>query len=64
LDDEELRFGYFHQDDRVISQSLNPEWSARSPNLTPLDFSTFSWLKDNVYIHQLHTIDELMGEIH
>jgi hypothetical protein len=49
--------------DRIISRGLNPEWPPRSPDLTPLDFSIFGWLKDNVYKQQLHTQEELMAEI-
>jgi hypothetical protein len=49
--------------DRIISRGLNPEWPLRSPDLTPLDFSIFGWLKDNVYKQQLYTREELMAEI-
>jgi hypothetical protein len=33
------------------------------PDLTPLDFSIFGWLKDNVYKHRLQNVEELMHEI-
>lgn len=49
--------------DRLISQNVNPEWPARSPDLTPLDFSIFGWLKDNVYKQRLQNREELMNEI-
>jgi hypothetical protein len=49
--------------DRIISRGFNPEWPPRSPDLTPLDFSIFGWLKDNVYKQQLHPQEELMAEI-
>jgi hypothetical protein len=50
-------------DDRLISQRFNPEWPARSPDLTPLDFSIFEWFKDNVYKQRLQNVNELMQEI-
>lgn len=48
---------------RVISLHLNPEWPPRSPDLTPLDFSIFGWLKDNVYKQRLQDLEELMNAI-
>jgi hypothetical protein len=65
LTDQERQIGYFQQDsarthtaratmrylyqnfgDRVISEGV---WPSRSPDLTPLDFSLFGFLKDNVF---------------
>jgi hypothetical protein len=33
------------------------------PDLTPLDFSIFGWLKDNVYKQRLQNVEEFMHEI-
>jgi hypothetical protein len=33
------------------------------PDLTPLAFSIFGWLKDNVYKQRLQNVEELMHEI-
>jgi hypothetical protein len=35
---------------RVISLELNPQFPPYSPDLTPLDFSIFGYLKDQVPI--------------
>ncbi|KAJ3661413.1 hypothetical protein Zmor_005808 [Zophobas morio] len=60
---ENLRYLQEFYGDRIISQNLNPEWPARSPDLTPLDYSIFGWMKDNIYKHRLHTLEELMDAI-
>jgi hypothetical protein len=78
LDDEELLHNYGATADttrantaylqqfydyRLISQHFNPEWPASFPDLTPLDFSIFRWLKNNVYKQRLQKVEELMHEI-
>jgi hypothetical protein len=79
LTDQERQIGYFQQDsarahtaratmrylyqnfgDRVISEGV---WPSRSPDLTPLDFSLFGFLKDNVFRNVLHTAEELQAAI-
>lgn len=79
LDDEELTLGYFQQDgapahtarttlnyleefydDRLISFN---RWPANSPDLTPLDFFLFGYLKNKVYSNRLHNLDELQAAI-
>jgi hypothetical protein len=47
----------------VISQHFNPEWPARSPDLTPFGFSIFERLKDIVYKQRLQNVEQLMHEI-
>lgn len=75
LNDNEIQFGYFQQDgatahtanntieflegtfhDRLISKN---RWPPRSPDLTPLDFFLFGYLKNTIYRNRLHTLPEL-----
>jgi hypothetical protein len=79
LTDQERQIGYFQQDsprahtaratmrylhqnfgDRVIREGV---WPSRSPDLTPVDFSLFGFLKDNVFRNVLHTAEELQAAI-
>ena len=39
------------------------EWSARSPDMNPLDFSIWGILKDRVYKHEIQNIDTLKQKI-
>ena len=39
------------------------EWPARSPDLSPLDFFLWGYLKDKVYSRNLHTLEELRNAI-
>jgi hypothetical protein len=52
-----------NSDDHLISQHFNPEWPARSPDLTPFGSSIFERLKDIVYKQRLQNVKELMHEI-
>ena len=38
-------------------------WPPRSPDLTPLDFCLWGWLKDEVYKDKVNTRDELIVRI-
>jgi hypothetical protein len=49
--------------DRVISRGTNTPWPPRSPDLTPLDFSVFGYLKNEVYKRQMNNLNQLMEEI-
>lgn len=79
LHDDEQTLGYFQQDgatahtarttiqflqefygDRIISQE---RWPPRSPDLTPLDFFLFGYLKNNVFKRRLHNLAELQAAI-
>ncbi|KAJ3649791.1 hypothetical protein Zmor_021512 [Zophobas morio] len=60
---ENLRYLEEFYDDRIISLRANPEWPPRSPDLTPLDFSVFGWMKDSIYKNRIHTLEELMDKI-
>lgn len=79
MDDEELRSGYFQQDnapphvsntvitflseffeERLMSRNL---WPPRSPDLSPLDFCIFGYIKDKVFRSRLHTLQELREKI-
>jgi hypothetical protein len=50
--------------DRVISRGTNTPWPPRSPDLTPLDFSVFGYLKNEVYSYkrQMNNLNQLMEE--
>ncbi|BFZ07560.1 hypothetical protein BsWGS_10599 [Bradybaena similaris] len=45
---------------RIISKGI---WPARSPELTPLDYYLWGFLKGNVYKTNVHTIEELKEAI-
>jgi hypothetical protein len=49
--------------DRIISKSTNTAWPPRSPDLTPLDFSVFGYLKDEAYKRQMNNLNWLIEEI-
>ena len=55
-----LRFLEDIYEDRVISKGI---WPARSPDLTPLDFFLWGYLKGRVYKNNPQTIDELKAAI-
>ena len=38
-------------------------WPARSPDLTPMDFFVWGWVKDQVYRHRVNTLNELKTRI-
>uniref|UniRef100_A0AAF5DTE4 Tc1-like transposase DDE domain-containing protein n=1 Tax=Strongyloides stercoralis TaxID=6248 RepID=A0AAF5DTE4_STRER len=48
---------------RIISKNGNINWPARSPDLSPLDFSLWGYLKDRVYRNKLETIEDLKENI-
>lgn len=79
LHDDEITTGFFQHDNatphtarqtiqyleqfygnRLIS---NNRWPPRSPDLTPLDFFLFGYLKDTIFRNRLHTIDEMKEAI-
>jgi hypothetical protein len=79
LYDDELQDGYFQHDnasahtayatrqyieefyaDQVIGYG---KWPPRSPDLTPLDYFLFGYLKNTIYQNRLHTIEELKQAI-
>lgn len=79
LHDDELQRGYFQQDgapphvaratlefldeyfgERLISKD---RWPSRSPDLTPLDFYLFGYLKTKIFTNRLHSIEELQEAI-
>ena len=49
--------------DRLISRTTTVEWSPKSPDLTPLDFHVWGYLKDRVYADAPHTIPHLKQNI-
>ena len=48
---------------RWIGRRGPVEWPPRSPDLTPLDFWLWGYLKDKVYRHRIHNIPELREAI-
>lgn len=48
---------------RWIGRRGQIEWPARSPDLTPLDFFLWGYLKSKVYFNRPNTIDELKDRI-
>ena len=42
--------------DRVISQRTNYPWAAHSPDLNPLDFFLWRYIKDHVYADKPKTL--------
>uniref|UniRef100_A0A0K0EGT5 Transposable element Tc3 transposase n=1 Tax=Strongyloides stercoralis TaxID=6248 RepID=A0A0K0EGT5_STRER len=50
-------------ENRVISKKANINSPARSPNLNPLDFFLWGYLKDRVYSNSPKTLDELKENI-
>ncbi|XP_041477271.1 uncharacterized protein LOC121425309 [Lytechinus variegatus] len=49
--------------DRVISLDQEVEWPPRSPDMTPLDFFLWGWLKANVYTTPPDTLDDIKEKI-
>lgn len=48
---------------RWIGRSGAVEWPPRSPDLTPLDYFAWGYLKERVYQHQPQNIDDLIERI-
>ena len=49
--------------ERLISRRCDVEWAPHSPDLNPLDFFLWGYLKDRVYVNSPRTIPELKKEI-
>jgi hypothetical protein len=61
---------YSHKQKRVTGKKKkNPKicsphhWPARSPDLSPLDYCVWGWMKELVYSEKLETRDALLGRI-
>uniref|UniRef100_A0A0K0EGX0 DDE_3 domain-containing protein n=1 Tax=Strongyloides stercoralis TaxID=6248 RepID=A0A0K0EGX0_STRER len=48
---------------RIISQNCDFKWPARSPDLTPMNFFLWGYLKDRVYKNRPKTLDNLKYNI-
>lgn len=48
---------------KVISKRGNIEWPPRSPDLSPLDFFLWGFLKNKIYSNKPRTITALKGNI-
>lgn len=49
--------------DRWIGRGGPLNWAARSPDLNPLDYFVWGFLKDKVYGSKIHSLDHLMERI-
>jgi hypothetical protein len=47
----------------VEIQLFEVQWPPRSPDLTPLDFCLWGWMKSEVYKENVNTRDELVARI-
>ena len=50
-------------DNRVISTHGEIRWPARSPDLTPMDYFLWGYIKDSVYKTPSNTLEELQNKI-
>jgi hypothetical protein len=48
---------------RWIGLGSTINWPSRSPDLTPLDFCLWDWMKSEVYRRKVDTWDELLDRI-
>jgi hypothetical protein len=48
---------------RWIGRGSTNNWPRRYPDLTPLDFYLWGWLKSEVYRRKVDTQDELLDDI-
>lgn len=48
-----------HFDKKIINKKTNIPWPPRLPDITPLDFSVFGYIKDTVFMHRIKNLDEL-----
>jgi hypothetical protein len=46
-----------------IGRGSTINWPPRSPDLTPLDFCLWGWMKSKVYRRKLSTRDELLDHV-
>ena len=49
--------------ERWIGRGGHVQWPARSPNLTPLDFCLWGWMKSEVYKESVNTRHKLVARI-
>ena len=52
-----------HFGDRVISRRTDNPWAAHSPDLSPLDFFLWGFVKNQIYQNSPETLVELKAEI-
>lgn len=50
-------------DNRIVSRRADIAWPPRSPDLSPLDFYLFGYLKNTIYKTRMHTLNELKNAI-
>ena len=48
---------------RWIGRGCPHNWPARSPDLSPLDYCVWGWMKELIYSVMVVTQDELLGHI-
>jgi hypothetical protein len=49
--------------DRWIGRGSTINWAPTSPDLTPLDFCLWDWMKSELYKRKVDTWDELLDRI-
>ena len=52
-----------HFPERWIGRGGPIHWPPRSPDITPLDFFLWGFVKDNVYMRRVSNIDDLKARI-
>ena len=50
-------------EEREIGRYGDAHWPARSPDLTPMDFFVWGWVKDQVYRQPVNNLQELKARI-
>jgi hypothetical protein len=49
--------------ERWIGRNGHVQWPPRAPDLTPLDFCLWEWMKSGVYTEKVNTRDELVARL-
>ena len=60
---EVRNFLNYHFPERLIGRGGPHNWPTRSPDLSPLDYCVWGWMKDPVYSVKVGTRDALLGRI-
>lgn len=58
-----IEFLRLHFNDRIMSRNTNHVWAPYSPDLNPLDFFLWGYVKSNVYKQPSRTIEELKDKV-
>ena len=58
-----MKFVNYHFPGRLFERCGPHHWPARSPDLSPLDYCVWGWMKELVYSEKLEKRDALLGRI-